>query len=35
LELCEIDKNVGFIGAPRRILTSDPRFRNARDRAYE
>ena len=29
--LCEIDKNVVFIGAPYRIRTCDPRFRNARD----
>ena len=27
LQLCKIDKNVGFIGAPYKIRTCDPRFR--------
>ena len=27
MKLCEIDKNVGFIGAPYKIRTCDPRFR--------
>jgi len=35
LQLCEIDKNVGFIGAPYKIRTCDPRFRNAMDWVYE
>jgi len=33
--LCEINKNVGFIGAPYRIRTCDPRFRNAWVCGYE
>jgi len=33
--LCEVNKNGGFIGAPYRILTSDPRFRNAWNWVYE
>jgi len=35
LWLREIDKNPGFLGAPYRIRTCDPRFRNARDWVYE
>ena len=35
LWLREIDKNPGFIGAPYKIRTCDPRFRNKRDCAYE
>ena len=31
----KIVKNVGFIGAPKRIRTSDPRFRNAWVCGYE
>jgi len=31
----KIDKNVKFIGAPYKIRTCDPRFRNARDWVYE
>jgi len=33
--MCEINKNVEFIGAPYKIRTCAPRFRNARDWAYE
>jgi len=33
--LCEIDKNVGFIGAPYKIRTCDPRFRNVWVCGYE